>query len=396
MKVKFKKVIKVTLVCFSLLIIGGTIEVLTPVKIENPHGNYSVGTKTIELTDSLRNEDVSANKSKKRRLIVQFWYPAKIAVDSKRATYHPNPEFFQSDVAKLFPDIPQVFLKRLANAKVNSYENAPIISTNGQLPVIIFSHGMDAMRSLNSYQMEELASNGYVIASIEHVYSATGTVFKDGTLGGITPYEKIADEGFAEKIINKWSMDQSFVFDQLEKMNKDSLDFFYAKLDLKNVGLLGFSFGGCVVANTLTLDKRIKAGVNLDGFYYGENYKRGFNQSFMELRSQPTPTEKVTEAELKASHLSKERWDWIWFKEWKNRLDSYTKAVPGGCYSYTITGADHFSFCDLPLMAPFPSILSPKTERIHELTNQYTLSFFNQELKGMGSNVLNTRRAILK
>lgn len=144
------------------------------------------------------------------------------------------------------------------------------------------------------------------------------------------------------------------------------------------------------------LDKRIKAGVNLDGFYYGRNYDKGFTQPFMELRSQPKLPEKVTEAELRISHLSRKRWQYIWFDEWDKRFSSYTKNVECGGYSYAVNGADHFSFCDLPLMAPFPWLLSPKTARIHKLTNQYTLAFFNQQLKGIKSTDLTEHKKLLK
>ena len=182
----------------------------------------------------------------------------------------------------------------------------------------------------------------------------------------------------------------------LEKINDDPHNFFYGKLKVDKIGILGFSFGGAVSANTLVLDKRIKAGVNLDGFYYGRNYGKGFEQPFMELRSQPASPEKVTDAELKMSHLSRERWKYIWFDEWNRRFSSYTKNVKGSWYSYIVSGADHFSFCDLPLMAPIPWLLSPKTARIHELTNQYTLAFFDQQLKGINSKLLTDHRQLLK
>ena len=59
-------------------------------------------------------------------------------------------------------------------------------------------------------------------------------------------------------------------------------------------------------------------------------------------------------------------------------------------------GANHFSFCDLPLMAPFSWLLSPKTTRIHKKTNQYTLAFFDHHLKGIESELLNEHKKFLK
>ena len=136
--------------------------------------------------------------------------------------------------------------------------------------------------------------------------------------------------------------------------------------------------------------------MNLDGFYYGRNFTKGFEQPFMEIRSQPAPADKVTETDLKMSHLSRQRWKWIWFDEWDRRVKAYTRNLKDSYYSYTIEGADHFSFCDIPLMTPFPNLLAPRLSRIHALTNEYTLAFFDQELRGIGSNLLQTRKKILQ
>jgi predicted dienelactone hydrolase len=383
-------------IALALLVAYASWEIFTTVQFNRPTGPFMVGTRGIEITDSSRPESSLPGSGKYRRLIVQFWYPAGKTAGYEMMKYHPNPDSFLTDVQKLFPDIPQLLLKRLAHSTTHAFFDAPLAVAEKNYPVIVFSHGMDGMRFLNTYQMEELASHGYIIVSIEHSFSATGTVFQDGTRGGITPYEKMENENFGNAMVARWTADQIFTIDQLEKMNREPGNFFYEKLNLDKIGILGFSFGGAVSTNTLVFDKRIKAGVNLDGFYYGGNFAKGFQQPFMELRSEPASPEKVTDAELKMSHLSRERWKWIWFDEWNKRLTAYTQGSHADHYSYTIHGADHFSFCDLPLMAPFPSILSPKTARIHELTNQYTLAFFDKHLKGINSSLLTVYHDLLK
>jgi len=396
MKKKIKRILMAAGITLLILLVYTAWVIYSPVNFDKPTGTYVVGTTGIEVTDSSRLEDSVSNKHQFRRLLLQFWYPAEKTTGLQKATYHPNPDVFLGDVKKLFPDIPQLLLKRLAKATTNSFLNAPIAKTEKNYPVIIFSHGMDGMRFLNTYQMEELASHGYIVLSIEHSFSATGTVFKDGSRAGITPYELMEDEAFANRMVDKWSADQVFVINLAEKINSTPGNFFYGKLNTEKTGILGFSFGGAVSTNTLTLEKRIKAGINLDGFYYGHNYEKGFTQPFMELRSQPAPPEKVTDAELKMSHLGRERWKYVWFDEWNKRVTAYTKNVTETYYSYTLNGADHFSFCDLQLMAPFPWLLSPKTARIHELTNQYCLAFFDQQLKGIKSPLLTQHKKLLK
>ena len=379
-----------------LILTAGAWTVFTPISFDAPTGSYIPGTRAVEITDSSRQETALTDGNHYRRLILQFWYPAGKADGLKKASYHPNPDFFVSEVHQLFSSIPPVFLNRLANATTNSRVDAPVSDMEKSYPVIIFSHGMDGMRFMNTYEMEELASHGYVVVSIEHVFSATGTVFQDGSKGGFIPYERMENEIYANRMVDKWSADQMFAINWLEKINQDPGNAFYKKLNMDEIGVLGFSFGGAVSTNTLVLDKRIKAGVNLDGFYYGGNYSRGFTQPFMELRSEPASPEKVSESELRMSHLTRERWKFVWFEEWNKRISSYIKGSKAGYYSFTVHGADHFSFSDLPLMAPFPRLLSPKTARIHELTNQYTVAFFDEKLKGIRSPLLELHKKLLK
>lgn len=370
-------------------------EILRPVYFVKPGGAYSVGTVSLEITDISRIEDSLTGENRYRRLILQFWYPTEKTTGLKKAKYHPNPDVFNADVASLFSTIPQSLLKKLSGSTTNSFTNAPLSAFEKEFPVLVFSHGLDAMRSFNTYQMEECASHGYIVVSIEHTFAAAGTVFSDGSKGGVIRYELMEDENYANEMVNKWTADQVFTIDCLEKINNDPKSFFYGRLNMKELGVMGFSFGGAVSANTLVFDKRIKAGVNLDGFYYGDNHTKGFEQPYMEIRSQPAAPDKVTEAELKMSHLTRARWKYIWFEEWEKRLNAYVKNK-ADFFSYTVKGANHFSFSDMPLMAPFIWLLSPKTRRIHKITNQYALAFFNQQLKGIESSLLDDQKKLLK
>lgn len=395
MTVKIKR--SLAALAVVILLLSGYVawEVSSPIRFDKPTGPYTVGTFGAEVTDSARVEDALPGKDRYRRLILQFWYPAEKTAGLTRAMYHPNPDYFDREVNKLF-DIPEVMLSRLTKSTTNSWVNAPVSPTKPKYPVILFSHGMNGMRFLNTYQMEELASHGYIVVSVEHTFTALGTIFQDGSKGGIIPYERMENDSFANAMVDRWSTDQVFALDCIEKFNQPGNTVFSGKLDLEHIGILGFSFGGAVSTNTLVLDKRIKAGINLDGFYYGTHYETGFDQPFMEIRSQPASTEKVTEDELRQSHLTRARWKYVWFDEWNKRLSAYAKHAAKEPLSYTIEGADHFSFCDLPLMAPFPWLLSPETARIHRLTNAYTLAFFDQELKGINSVLLREHKKLLK
>ena len=48
------------------------------------------------------------------------------------------------------------------------HKNAALISGKGELPVVVYSHGLGGSSSLYSYQAGQLASHGYVTILVEH------------------------------------------------------------------------------------------------------------------------------------------------------------------------------------------------------------------------------------
>ena len=109
---------------------------------------------------------------------------------------------------------------------------------------------------LSTYQMEELSSHGYIVVSVEHPFTASGTVFNDGSKGNIIPYEKMENEEYGNAMVDKWTSDHISTLDFLEKINRDPGNPFFEKMDLGRIGILGYSFGGATATNTLVVDKR--------------------------------------------------------------------------------------------------------------------------------------------
>jgi predicted dienelactone hydrolase len=52
------------------------------------------------------------------------------------------------------------------------HEGAPVLRTPGRLPVIVFSHGAGGHRSETTIVVQELASHGYVVVTVDHTYDA--------------------------------------------------------------------------------------------------------------------------------------------------------------------------------------------------------------------------------
>lgn len=355
-----------------------------------PSGKYAVGTFSLEMGDTTRT-NLFGKPAVQRRLLVQMYYPAavrpKVPLD-----YTIHPSQMESDIAALY-GIPTFLVKKLSRSKVYVGKHSEVLRGEGTFPLLIFSHGWNGSRFQNSFLLPELASQGYVIASIEHTYAASGTIFSDGSRGGVMPLDTLLfNEGFSDQVIKEWSADQQFVLDQLLAFN-DKPDFpLYGVMDMKKVGVFGHSFGGATSATTLTEDTRFKAGINFDGFYFGQAYQKGFDQPFMELRADNKKTEEMTRSDLKKWEMTKEQYDWLLYEEWNKRLAGLAR---NGYTSYRIKKSNHMSFSDFSLMMPLKLITAPHAVKHHELIAKLTLSFFDWHLKGIPQPSFENERFVL-
>ncbi|XP_054269410.1 platelet-activating factor acetylhydrolase-like [Macrosteles quadrilineatus] len=159
-----------------------------------------------------------------------------------------------------------------------------------KLPVIIFSHGFGAARYFCSAMLLELASQGYVVASLEHRdTSACATYFyksaahRDKDERTWIPHAKLEigpqHYELRRKQVRCRRDECVKSLDFLEDINsgntnknilKTSLDLqgFKDQLDLDSVTVMGHSFGGSTALLTLASDTRFKQGVILDGWMF--------------------------------------------------------------------------------------------------------------------------------
>ena len=76
--------------------------------------------------------------------------------------------------------IPKFLSRQATLVKTHAILDAP--PAEGQAPVLIFSHGYTGYIAQNTPQVEELASRGYVVASIGHTGEAAAVPFPDGRI----------------------------------------------------------------------------------------------------------------------------------------------------------------------------------------------------------------------
>src|SRR5207253_11493274 len=118
------------------------------------------------------------------------------------------------------------------------------------------------------------------------------------------------------------------------------------RVDLARVGALGHSFGGAVAAHVCAVDPRFKAGVDLDGLFFGAPLTRGIGKPFLffcDDTSVPAP------AEMQALSADARRY---WTFVARNAQCIRQSLAGEGGYWLTLRGARHMNFHDGVLYSP--------------------------------------------
>ncbi|MFH1740674.1 MAG: hypothetical protein ABIH23_16825, partial [bacterium] len=227
--------------------------------------------------------------------------------------------------------------------------DAPVLNGGLQYPVLIFSHGNGSCRWQNVWLFEELASFGYVIASIDHTYNAFAVQFPDGRVIPGLGHPDVREQ------------DMRFVLDQLGQIGAEhDFEVLNRLLDLERVGVIGMSAGGTATAYIMRDDPRFKAGVVLDSSF--PIIKQGVDQPVMFLYGVFSPgTPSILESALR-----------------------------GGGYACKIHETDRIDFAELPmwwrlfsLPGKYPTMSKADDPvRVNRIIADYTLAFFNKILKG--------------
>ena len=137
--------------------------------VPSPTGPNRVGTRVMRLQDPMRDDPILENGTK-RELMVRFWYPA---ASGRRLASSRNTRLRPCGTTSL-----HCMQLPLPTVTTNSCLNAPV--ADGAHPVVVFTHGYTGTFTDYTYIFEDLASRGYIVASVDHTYEATAVAFPDG------------------------------------------------------------------------------------------------------------------------------------------------------------------------------------------------------------------------
>ena len=154
-----------------------------------PTGKLSIGTTRWVITDASRDELFATGK--KRDIEVIAWYPAASPMGRPAPYLRDGMEEVLSfaRLAKLGDAF-----NGLANIKTHATLDAPPAATAARFPVIVFQHGYTGLPSSHTAVMEDLASHGWAVLNVIHLYEATGAPGRIAAkLDGIPQYGTMID-----------------------------------------------------------------------------------------------------------------------------------------------------------------------------------------------------------
>jgi predicted dienelactone hydrolase len=261
------------------------------------------------LTDRARREPQRAKQP--RSLVIQLWYPT--AATGRPAAY------LSPAVARFIAKSNGVAPALLQGVTLDATADAVPLRRRGGWPVVLFSPGFGVERGLYTGLTEDLASHGYVVVAIDHPHDAAIVEFPHGHV--VIPGSQMD----ITRALTVRVADTRFVLTKLARLARSGV--FAGRLDLGRIGMFGHSLGGAAAASTMLVDRRIRAGADLDGLLFGRVRTSGLSRPFLLMNAEPG------------------------FAREPNRA-GFWKRLHGPHYAVDVKRAQHFAFSDLVFLVP--------------------------------------------
>uniref|UniRef100_A0A672JS20 Platelet-activating factor acetylhydrolase n=1 Tax=Salarias fasciatus TaxID=181472 RepID=A0A672JS20_SALFA len=229
----------------------------------------------------------------------RLYYPCHEAEKAEKPDWIPCREYFNglADFMKINRSLSErIFNYLFGSFKIPAHLDAPFKS-NEKCPVVIFSHGLGAFRTLYSAICAELASQGFVVASVEHRYYLPPGASSSCLEKAVPPplpkqcvnmslsfsprtglnLREHASTVFLLSQVKQRADECILALDRLTEINSGiavqnvlQTQFDWTTLensmDLCRTAVIGHSFGGATVIESLCKEVKFKCGVALDAW----------------------------------------------------------------------------------------------------------------------------------
>lgn len=262
-----------------------------------------------------------------------------------------------------------------------SHLNAPI-SDPSKFPILLFSPGQGVSRLLYTAAVEDIASLGYVVVSVDHSNDTSFIEYPGGRVATyvnseVTDYDQLIPFVDARVSDLRWVLDsfsnEAFI-EQVPGVKGRRTSGGKGRgscFNVDKVGILGHSLGGASAASTILADRRFVAGINLDGAIIGNVTTLGLSAPFL----------------LMSSAVHNRTNDPTWASLWNN-LRGFKREL-------AVAGTLHLSFSDYAPLADDATALGFLTKneteelvgtidgnRMLTIESAYVGNFFDKWFKG--------------
>lgn len=331
------------------------------IKMPETTGEYGVGTAYLQFKDNEREGVLTKNKSEKRELSVQVWYPTDKNSEECRAAYvnYMIKDFCVSNK--------MIKKSKIESIVTNSQMNMQVTAEDKKFPVVIFSHGLGIENIFYQGIIEEIVSHGYIVYSVSHTYFAGVTSFYDGEdiankfrVKSFFNFDATTEEGRAEIENNAYIVvdDIKFIAKKIKELNEDKEYMLAGKMDSENIGIYGHSYGGYAAVVSSEMISECKASIDIDGAIFKNISK--FTKPLFIIRANSEIAKKYGENSIE--------------ENWKN--------VEKNGYMTEIKNVMHLDFTDFKYIGIKSIYGEVNPKELFYYTNKIIVGYFDIYLKG--------------
>ncbi|MEV4110317.1 hypothetical protein [Nonomuraea sp. NPDC049695] len=353
-----------------------TVRRVLPQDLPDPTGAYRVGRVIQEWTDTRRTDPLAPRPGLRRELSVWIWYPTTRDAGGPRAPYTPG-QWARQHIPTPLPGLGEGSFAAVHSRAVDGAAVAP-----GRFPLVVLAPGMGLNAPVFSSLAQDLASHGYVVASLTPTYSANVTVLHGHAVTS-TPTGKPDDtdeEKTANRLIGVWTADARFVAARAAALDRDAL--LAGHVDVSHPLYVGHSFGGATAFQACHDDPSCAGAVDLDGALYGGVVRTGLRAPALILGGENSCVTGACRADDAGN------------RGMRDRTRQWLAASTGPVWRYEIAGTGHFNFTDYaviylaaPIRALFP-LESIDGARGLRIQNAYVTQFADQAVRHQVSSLL--------
>ncbi len=279
-----------------------------------------------------------------------------------------------------------------------------------KFPLLVFSHGAYGIKNSNTSCYQDLASNGYIVCSIDHPGHSFYTESVEGKVVLVNQdYMKEVNDSNKDgiytkaqcyELIKKWmrirTEDINLTIDTIlqNTVEADKAEVFSSKkadnatlyqlIDSSKIGVFGHSMGAAASVQMGREREDVDAVINIDGPYFSEMvYDKNKDELIATEKKYDTPILNIYSDQV-----------WVQLKDGTNTGvyagNKISNQICKESYDVYLKGTKHLTLTDLSLVSPFLANLlngqeaEVDTKATIELENRIILEFFDAKLKNKG------------